>query len=137
MDRIVFRGHPLISALHPTTIEITTDTHLTRRGDCIVGVGSERGCSGLDPTLKAGLKRATSTVNFRFIVGSESFAVCARGDPRLTLQHPHDMVIRKSDYISDRTVGVKADAAAKDFPRSMISMLRNPDAVGYLEVDVT
>jgi len=75
-------------------------------------------------------------VLLRFVVGPESFLVTAAGDPRLTLSHPHEIVVRKSEFVSDRTIAVRADAAANDFPRRMIAKLRDPDAVGYLEVEV-
>jgi uncharacterized protein len=136
LERIPFRGHPKVSALHPTTIEITMEDHLTERGDCIVGVGAQKGCAQLSEGVKAGIRRASSTVILRLVVGSESFAVKAAGDPRLTLSHPHEIVVRKSDFVSDRTVAVRADAAARDIPRSMVARLRNPASVGFLEIEV-
>jgi hypothetical protein len=136
-DRIVFHGHPLVMALHPTTIEITTEDHLTERGDCIVGVGAERGCAQLTDIVKSGIRRASSRIQIRLVVGADFFTVSASGDPRLTLAHPHDLVVRKSHFISDRTVAVGANAAAKDIPRRMVARLRRPDTVGYLEIEVS
>jgi hypothetical protein len=126
----------MILALHPTTIEITTDEHLSRRGDCIVGVGAEKGCAGLSREAKRVLREVSSAVRLRIVVGGEVFETRARGDPRLTLTHPHDMVIRKSDYASDRTVAVSAGAASRDIPRSIVSALRRKDTVGFLEIGV-
>jgi len=136
VERVAFRGHPLVLALHPTTIEITTEGHLTRKGDCIVGVSAEKGCAGLSEEVKRALANSESSVVIRISVGGESFELKASGDPRLTLAHPHDMVIRKSDFVSERTLAVRADAAAKDIPREMVRMLKNPDSTGYLEVEV-
>ena len=136
VERIAFRGHPLISALHPTTIEVTTESHLTKNGDCIVGVGADRGCYGLGGPVKAALKRGGALVSFRLAVGPESFSVAARGDPRLTLSHPRDIVLRKSEFISDRTVAIGANFAARDIPRRMVERLRSPKAVGILELEV-
>ena len=136
LERIAFRGHPMVLALHPTTIEITTDDHLTKRGDCIVGVGADKGCAGLAAETKLALSRADSKVLFRLVVGGESFDFVGRGDPRLTLTNPHDMVIRRSDYVSDRTLAVRATAAAKDMPRPMVRLLKDPNATGYLEIGV-
>jgi len=127
----------MVSALHPTTIEVTTEGHLTEKGDCIVGVGAEKGCAQLGERVKAGIRSGGSVVLLRLVVDSESFIVRANGDPRLTLSHPHEIVVRKSDFISDRTIAVGADAAAKDIPRDMIAKLRNPSTVGYLEVEVS
>jgi uncharacterized protein len=136
-ERVSFRGHPMVLALHPTTIEITTETHLTRKGDCIVGVGARAGCAGLTEETKAALMRDGARVVLRFVVGGESFLVTARGDSRLTLTHPHDIVIRKSDFVSDRTLAVGASAAAKDIPRSMAKSLCRDGAQGYLEIEVS
>ncbi|HXW94770.1 MAG TPA: DUF371 domain-containing protein [Nitrososphaerales archaeon] len=134
---VTFRGHPMIRSTHPNTIEVTTDGHLTPRGDCIVGVSASTGCAQLDPQLKEGLRRKGSRVTIRLRVGMNTFEVKAEGDPRLELSHPCDIVIRKSDYVSDRTLAVHADAAAKDVPREIVTKLREPGTVGMLEIEVT
>jgi uncharacterized protein len=135
-DVVKFRGHALVRSSHPTTIEVTTETYLTENGDCIVGVGASKGCQLLDEKVKEGLRRPGSRVTLRFSVGAESFEVHARGDPRLRLDHPHDMVIRKSDFVSDRTLALGADAAARDVPRKMVALLRDPGTEGTLEIEV-
>ena len=45
------RGHPLVSSRHPTTFEVTKDEHLTAAGDCIIGIGADRGAADHDPPL--------------------------------------------------------------------------------------
>ena len=136
LESVDFRGHPLVRSLHPTTIEVTTEEFLTEKGDCIVGVGAAKGCRGLDDRVKEALRRKGSMVIIRIVVGPLSFSIRASGDPRLQLSHEHDMVIRKSDFISDRTLAIRADAAAKDIPREMANLLRNPKTVGSLEIEV-
>jgi len=136
LERIAFQGHPMVLALHPTTIEITTERHLTRRGDCIIGVAAERGCDGLRAETKRALARPGARISVSVLVADQAFELEARGDPRLTLTHPHDIVIRKSDYVSDRTLVVKASAAAKDIPRKMVGMLRDSSTTGCLEIGV-
>ncbi len=135
-DVVTFRGHPLLRSAHPTTIEITTEAHLTENGDCIIGVGASKGCAGLDPSVRGALKSEGAKVTLRILVGSQSFEVRAEGDPRLELSHPGDMVIRKSEFVSDRTLAVRASAASKDIPREMVRLLRDPDTVGTLEIEV-
>ena len=134
---VTFKGHPMVRSAHPTTLEVTTEDHLTSRGDCIVGVGASMGCAQLDAQLKEGLRRRGSRVTIRMLVGPYAFEVKAAGDPRLELSHPRDIVIRKSDYVSDRTLAVHADAAARDIPREMVRQLRDPGNVGRLEIEVT
>jgi hypothetical protein len=36
------------------------------------------------------------------------------------------MVIRKSDYLSDRTLAIHADKAANDLSRELVEKLKNP-----------
>jgi len=133
---VTFHGHPLVRSAHPTTIEVTTEDHLTANGDCIVGVGASSGCEQLDARVKEGLRTKGSRVTIRLAVGNHTFEVKAEGDPRLELSHPNDIVIRRSDFISDRTLAVHADAAAKDIPRELVRLLRDPGAVGRLEIEV-
>jgi uncharacterized protein len=126
----------MVTALHPTTLEITTDTQLTKNGDCIVGVASDKACAQLDGGVKEWIRIDSSAIRFRLLVGSESFEIVASGCSRLTLADPHEMVIRKSDFVSDRTVGVRADAAAVDLPRRMVATLKKPETIGHLEIEV-
>jgi uncharacterized protein len=137
IESVTFRGHPAVRSLHPTTIEVTTEEYLTENGDCIVGVSATKGCASLDERVKESLRQSGSMVTLTLIVGSLSFAVSASGDPRLQLSHEHDIVIRRSDFISDRTLAVRADASAKDIPREMVDLLRNPKTIGRLEIEVT
>ena len=42
----------------------------------------------------------------------------------MTLDHPTDLVWRKSDYVCGRTVGIRSDATARDLPRELIVLLQ-------------
>ena len=134
---MTFHGHPMVRSTHPTTIEVTTDDHLTPKGDCIVGVGASSGCAQLDSQVKRLLRTKGSTVTIRVVVGPTTFVVKAEGDPGLELTHPDDIVIRRSDFVSDRTLAVHADSASMDISREMVHLLRDSDTVGRLEIEVT
>lgn len=43
----------------------------------------------------------------------------------MTLDHPTDLVWRRSNFVCGRTVGIRSDYIAKDLPRALISLLRN------------
>ena len=135
-ESVEFKGHPKVRSAHPTTIEITTDDHLTDNGDCIIGIGASKGCAQLDGMVKDGLRRIGSKVTIRILVGNYSYTVTATGDPRLGLSHPHDMVVRKSDFISDRTLAIRAGSASRDIPREIVYLLKNPATVGRFEIEV-
>ena len=136
LERIAFHGHPMVRALHPTTIEITKDEHLTERGDCIIGVGADKGCLQLSETLKTALRTDHSEVTIRVMVGRDSFELTAKGDIGLELSHPHDIVIRTSRFTSGRTLAVAASAAAIDVPRTIVERLTESRTMGVMEVEV-
>ncbi|MEM3427878.1 MAG: DUF371 domain-containing protein, partial [Nitrososphaerales archaeon] len=79
-ERIKFSGHRNICATHKTTLEITKSTHLTHRGDCIIGVGADKACVDLDQTFKDALRRASS-ISFTLMVGGLVFSFSAEGSP--------------------------------------------------------
>ncbi|MDG7012235.1 MAG: DUF371 domain-containing protein [Nitrososphaerota archaeon] len=135
-DEVSFRGHPMVRSTHATTMEVTTEGHLTEKGDCIIGVGADKGCSGISHAVREGLQRSGAKVTIRIRVGGRTFQAAAQGDSRLELSHPHDIVIRKSGFVSDRTLAVGASAAAKDIPRDMVRLLRSPATTGTLEIEV-
>jgi uncharacterized protein len=126
----------MVTSLHSTTIEVTTEERLTEKGDCIIGVGASKGCAQLDERLKAALRNDRATVLFSLHVGSEKFEFQGFGNAGLSLLHPHDMVIRKSSFLSDRTLAVGTNAAAKDIPRKIVASLRDPHATGVLKIEV-
>lgn len=132
---IPFTGHPNVRSTHQTTIEITTDTSLTPRGDCIVGVGAGGGCSALPDIIKSMLRRHDSRIHITFQVKDNIFVVHGRGDPGLSLEHDTDIVIRKSRFLCSRTLAVDCDAASADMPRKMVADLQ-AGAGGTLVIDI-
>jgi len=132
-EAIEFYGHPNIRAWHGRTIEITKDSTLTLKGDCIVGVRASKGCSELSKELKSALNNEVA-VKFEIEVGKHIFEFTARGSPELTFEDEHEIVIRKSDYASPRTLAVKANRVACDIPRKMVEMLKDSSARGLLKI---
>lgn len=135
-ETVSFKGHRMVRSTHPTTIEITTEEHLTEQGDCIIGVGADKGCSGIDPRVRHGIRTPGAAVKLTIQVGGESYGLTARGDAGLSLSHPHDIVVRKSDFLSDRTLAVGSSASARDLPRKMVRLLQDPAAQGTLVIEV-
>ena len=133
---IPFRGHPNVRSLHAMTIEITTDGDLTPRGDCIIGVGAATGCGGLPEDIKNALRRDGARVRITLSVDGHTFEVEGRGDRRLELSHPGDIVVRKSSYVCPRTMAIGCNAASDDIPREMVRSLRDPGAAGLMSICV-
>jgi hypothetical protein len=120
-------GHPNIRSTHKTTLMVTREKGLTLRGDCIVAVKAEKGLKDLDPRLKELIRCEDAKVTLTIEAGDSSFIVTGRGHPRLSLNDPVDMVIRKSGYICDRTLMIGADKAACDIPSNFATLLQEGD----------
>jgi hypothetical protein len=134
---IPFYGHENVRALHPRTIEITTEPDLTIQGDCIVGVSAQCGCKDIPEKLKEKLRDERSKVTLSIQVNDEVFQVVGNGNQDLILEHPHDIVIRKSKFLCPRTLAINCDKASDDIPRKMIKMLQSPQTKGIFVIEVT
>jgi hypothetical protein len=125
-ETIIAYGHENVLATNRATLEITRDQHLTKKGDCIVAVSADKALSDLDPRFKEILRQDKSKLTIQIEAGDASETVYALGSSRLILLHPTDMVVRKSDYLSDRTLAVKADKAAIDLSDKIVKRLKDP-----------
>ena len=133
---IPFSGHKNVLATHKKTIEITCDSNLTPRGDCIAGVSADHACDDIPPALKDALRDPQRTVYISITVDGHKFDVVGKGHNMLTLTHKHDIVIRKSTFVCSRTLAVGCDKASDDIPDEMRHALQNPDARGMFTIRV-
>lgn len=124
---IIAKGHENVLALHETTIEITKEKELSKRGDCIIGVSADRGLEELSEEFKKLLQTKNSELEITLKVDGIKEVVNARGSEALLLSHDRDMVIRKSNFICSRTLAINANKAACDINREMIKRLINPE----------
>ncbi|MFP3137352.1 MAG: DUF371 domain-containing protein [Nitrososphaeria archaeon] len=123
VETVEFRGHPNVSAIHRTTLEVTTEAELTPRGHCIIGVSADKGAAGLSDAMKAHI-RAGGRLRFELRVGGHTFEFEGWGSRHLELSDATSIVIRRSSFVSPRTVAIRSTAAAADVPRAIVSELR-------------
>jgi uncharacterized protein len=124
------RGHPLILGTHPTTFEVTSEEHLTKNGNCIIGIAADKGCAGLSPAFKSVLIHDDAVLTTLLTCDGISVSVRSRGSSQLLLDHPSDMVWRKSTFICGRTIGIVSDRTAQALPRElMIRLARGKELV--------
>ncbi|MEM3735658.1 MAG: DUF371 domain-containing protein [Candidatus Bathyarchaeia archaeon] len=119
-------GHRNIRATHRTTLEFTREKELSVRGDCIVAVSADKGFSDLKPEFREFLQKENARLTILIEAGGAVDVVKARGNPKLILSHPADMVVRKSGYICGRTLAINADKAACDLSRALVKRLQIP-----------
>jgi hypothetical protein len=129
------RGHPNITARHRTTFMLTKDREVGSRGDCAIGTEAEKSTADLDPGLKLALRSGSDMVII-VSAGGISEEISAKGHPSLPLDHPGDLVVRKSDFICGRTLAISADKAAADFSREFVEALREPSTIIEMKIRV-
>ena len=131
---IAFSGHKNIRSTHKKTIEITKEPNLTPAGDCIIGVNASYGCKDLPESLKEKIKNPNSEIKFSIKVNDQEFTLKGQGNEKLTLNHAEDIVIRKSTFVSPRTLAVACDKASDQLPRDMVKLLQNPETKGTFTI---
>ena len=118
------KGHKNIKASHKSTIELTTNSYLTKRGNCIIGIESSLSASMIPNIIKEYMKNRDAHIEIILESGGYREVIKASGHTKLKLTSKHAMVIRRSAYIDGRTIAIKADKAAIDIDRKLVDFLR-------------
>jgi len=134
--RFYARGHHAVLSTHPTTLELTKEATLGKNGNCIIAVGSSAGLRDLPQAMKNALSSESSTARLTLMIGGHRFSTEGHGAQGLTFSHPTDIVVRKSGFLSDRTLMVHADRVAADLPRSLVKLLQDPGQKILVELAV-
>jgi len=113
-------------ATHQATLEFTKDKDLTKMGDCIVGVNADFNVP--KEMIKAKKIKVTVTCG-----GISDYIT---SDVNQGFSDGHEIVIRKSGFLSKRTLGINADKAAIDIDRRIIEKLKNPDNFAMVNIEV-
>jgi hypothetical protein len=119
------KGHKNVSSNHKSTFEITKDSEIGLTADCIIGVGMDQSMLDFPDEFKS--KIADSNTEITVILDTENGhdEIVGWGHEDLTLTHPTDIVIRKSDYTCSRTLMINADKAARDLDLDLVEDLKN------------
>ena len=126
MQRVKFNayGHQNVVGEHKTTVELTSEDHLTRRGTCIVGVSADITLDQLDQRIRRLASSPSTRITLRMWVNGLKEDVTGTGSPGLTYTDSTSMVARTSTYTCGRTLMVNADKAASDLSRDFIDRLK-------------
>ncbi len=128
-ETIRCRGHPLVLGTHPTTFEVTVEDHLTANGNCIIGIAADKGCAGLSSEFKQVLMHDDAVLVTRLECAGTHAEIRSRGSVQMMLNHPTDMVWRKSAFVCGRTIGILSTAVALTLPRELIANLATGNAM--------
>jgi len=134
-EEILAYGHKNVEATHTTTLEITKVGEITKDADCIIAVKADKACKDLSKEFKNKLKEARKVEITIEAEGVED-KIIAYGSPALKLTHAEDIVIRKSDFIDNRTLAILADKVANELKQDLVEKLRNPETKVKITLEI-
>jgi hypothetical protein len=123
-----------VIARHPTTFEITKHAQLSKRGDCVIAVEATKGLADFSAEFRNLCKRDEARIIVQLKAAGIVESIEGRGSHGLTLSHSTEMVGRKSTYLSDRTIMIRADRAACDINRDLVYELQSPSTTLHIRV---
>ncbi len=125
-EEIVAYGHENITAIHRTTLEITKESNLTPRGNCIIGIGANKSVRDLSDEIRERI-RSGKKIIIELILPDYNMNISfsADGDKNLSLTHEKDVVVRKSSFKCDRTLCIRSTMAARDIDREFVELLKD------------
>jgi|SRR3989338_1438924 len=123
-------GHPQLKATHSTTLEFTKDAELTSNGDCIIGVRCTFNSSDIKKWI-ASLKE-WDAIYGKIKVGKDCSSFSARVNKHFS--DTHEIVFRKSNFTSERTLGILCDKSAADITRKIKEKMKDENQVMEVEI---
>ncbi len=130
------KGHTKVLATHPSTFEVTMESQLTPRGDCIIGICASHAANQVNELIGDTLRQTTSQIITYLSVDNITEQIQGWGSPLLTLDSLTSLVWRTSEYIDGRTISIRCNKAARDLNRNLIQSLQNPTAVLHIALVV-
>jgi len=124
IEKIYAYGHSNIICTHNTTIELTKDKYVSKKGSCILGINASKACFDLNKELKKRIRNGEK-IKVTIKVDGISDSFYGFGNNELHLLNHKDMVFRKSEYVCDRTVLIKCSKSSKDLDRNIINKIQS------------
>jgi len=123
-EEITAYGHPKITARNMNFFEIIKSYEIRKDADSVIAVKANKACKDLKKEIKDALKEARK-IEIVIEAGEVNDKVIAYGSPALKLTHPEEIVVRKNDFIDNRTLAILANKSANELKQELIEKLRN------------
>ena len=117
------KGHSNVKSTHKTTLEITKEDYLTPKGDCIIGISADKSMADFSDELREKIRNSDKII-VEIVVGDLKETIIGKGHKDLILNHPTDIVIRKSNFICPRTLMINASKSGKELNHKIVEKLK-------------
>lgn len=129
-------GHANVSSTHRTTLEFTTESDLSTKGDCILAVKSTCSLRNLPDNLKEKIKIDGQTITVILEVNQKQEKIIGYGNSKLSFTDENAIIIRKSSFVCSRTLMINSNKAASDISRDIVNSLTTPGNVLNITIQV-
>lgn len=113
-------GHKNITSSHNNTLEFTKDKDIGKIAHCIIGVNSEFSLEKIKEEI-SNKEKLTVTVQADDV--KEEIVCLVNTD----FDDEKEIVIRKSEFNSKRTLGIRCDKASSDLSSKLKDKFKNPE----------
>src|SRR3989338_462921 len=113
-------GHENVLGTNKNTIEITKEDFLTKNGDCIIGINAN-----FDFDKLRGFIDSCKSDFIEIELKAGNHVEKIKGKLNRDFSDRNSIVLRKSNFISARTLMTEADKSSIDIQRSIISQLKS------------
>ena len=118
-------GNPNILATHKTTLEFTKDKEISLKGDCIIGVKADFDLMEIRNFIKNSIiKEITITIG---TINNKKIKETINAELNPNFNSNEEIVIRKMDFVSERTFAINSNKAAFDLNRGLIRFLKEKE----------
>jgi len=122
-------GHKNITSRHKISFEFTKDEEVSLKGDCIVGVKADFSLSEIKKFIKNKKDK-----KLKIIIKVDNLKEEVNAELNPDFNDEKEIVVRKSNFISLRTLTIYADKAAADFSKEFKEKLRKEDSKLIVEL---
>lgn len=110
-------GHENITSKHKNTFEFTKDENIGLEADCIVGVKADYDLNKLKEFLK-------NKEKIKIVISVDGLKEEVNCIVNPDFNDYKEIVVRKSEFKSERTLGIRADKTSSDFSKEFVDKLR-------------
>jgi len=115
------KGHKNISCSHANTLEITKDNEITKQGHCIIACKANFELKKIKPLLNKPIIKLT--------IKTQNHKETIEFTPNPKFNDDKEIVIRRSNVITERTLGINANKTSKTLNSKIKEDLKKEDII--------
>lgn len=125
-EEIIAYGHSNITATDVNEFRIVKSSEIKKDANSVIAVKANKACKDLNKEFKDALKEAKK-VEIVLEADGVKDRIVAYGSPALKLTSAEEIVLRKNDFIDNRTLAILSNKSANEIKQELIEKLRKSE----------